>query len=817
MNKIIELLVISGWNPNKQGGAGVDYKYLSTDGYVTKPTDSIPNVHFEPRLKNSGLFAQSMFSEGRTSGGSSGSHGVIDAINTDGYLDDVADWGLAGYPFYIYSGLITDSFDNFALLMSGVMEQPPFDWNEVSFVFKDLTSKFKVPIAKSYYLGNNALPDGVEGVEDIKDKPKPQCFGTVFNISPILVNTSRLIYQVNDGGVDSISVRDNGAFLTYESDVGTVADLITAGVTAGKFKTCTNYGYFKLGSSPAGTITADVIQDPSDYIGSMTGRIAGSVLESNGVITQSIYDLNSAIPVPSARFGVYATSETILDILDKLASAGFWWGFDNNSKFWMGLFNAPSAGSPICVFDRSNILTLEKVQSEDTNRGIPVWKVNCKFKKNHTPQTTLAGSVAIGSYEKEWLDSIHEDVTIKTKYPLAAELVIETPFRDYDDAHDEAERQFLLRSVRRDRLKITVSLDEDAIKFPDEGFWDAEAVTQIPFNLNNQGITEAAGFVYVTGGGAALNRYDYVFRLDLNNPTNDWTNLPAFPITRYSHSIVEHNGFLYVAGGIVTNTPEPTPTLIRFNLSNLSGTWEEATITDMPSLGREGHRSIVHNGFLYVIGGQSIDSTHTDIWRLDLSNLLGAWETNTVTPLNEDTVRFGCVLLNNYLYVIGGFDIYGTPIMTTMRLNLSSPLSAWEILSDLPTDMTVKSATLIGNVIYATGNATGTVLTLDTDNLTSGWNTTNIATIPGNLSGTLIGYNDSVFLFAVFDLYDVAEAGSYVLRTNENKSDVAVKLSLGNLVSVKVPRYGYDAGRNMRVIGIESDYSDKKITFDLWG
>jgi hypothetical protein len=68
-----------------------------------------------------------------------------------------------------------------------------------------------VPLQTTKYAGSNVLPAGREGVEDLKGKPKPVCLGSVFNIAPPCVNTSKLIYQVNDGAVASISaIRDRG-------------------------------------------------------------------------------------------------------------------------------------------------------------------------------------------------------------------------------------------------------------------------------------------------------------------------------------------------------------------------------------------------------------------------------------------------------------------------------------------------------------------------------------------------------------------------------------------------------------------------------
>jgi len=41
--------------------------------------------------------------------------------------------------------------------------------------------------------------------------------------------------------------------------------------------------------------------------------------------------------------------------------------------------------------------------------------------------------------------------------------------------------------------------------------------------------------------------------------------------------------------------------------------------------------------------------------------------------------------------------------------------------------------------------------------------------------------------------------------------------NLGDIVQITYPRYGYDAGKLFVVIGLEIDYSTRKITLGLWG
>jgi hypothetical protein len=82
----------------------------------------------------------------------------------------------------------------------------------------------------------NFAPDNLAG-------PKPMVFGRVYNMPAVCVDERKLTYQVNDGPVAAITaVRDNGQ------------DLL-----AGDWLSYPESGYFRLGTTPKGVVTADVV------------------------------------------------------------------------------------------------------------------------------------------------------------------------------------------------------------------------------------------------------------------------------------------------------------------------------------------------------------------------------------------------------------------------------------------------------------------------------------------------------------------------------------------------------------------------------
>jgi hypothetical protein len=107
------------------------------------------------------------------------------------------------------------------------------------------------------------------------------------------------------------------------------------------------------------------------------------------------------------------------------------------------------------------------------------------------------------------------------------------------------------------------------------------------------------------------------------------------------------------------------------------------------------------------------------------------------------------------------------------------------------------------------------------DNVNEGWKTKSVMLPDALLANTTaklaILYNNSIFVFTE----NSSEYSTLKLLENDNGDDAnnyANQLtSLGRTVTVKYPRYGYDSGRPMKIIGVESDHSTRIINLELWG
>ncbi len=197
-------------------GAGTTTLYYSSggpkSGFVSAGGDTPANVWFDPRMEQPALLRRDVFGGGRTLGRSRTGHGELILTNGDGGLDSIRSYGFDGRQIIIYEGAGTEAFPGgWKKLMVGTIENVSLTRTEFRLQIRDRQLIVDVPLQTTKYLGDNSLPAGLEGVADLKGKPKPILFGKVLNVAPPQVNTSKLIFQPNDGALNSVdAVYDKG-------------------------------------------------------------------------------------------------------------------------------------------------------------------------------------------------------------------------------------------------------------------------------------------------------------------------------------------------------------------------------------------------------------------------------------------------------------------------------------------------------------------------------------------------------------------------------------------------------------------------------
>lgn len=190
--------------------------YFATEGVTTRPSEIPASQYYDGKISQAATMRRDAFDVGTTSGRSRVGIGDLALENGDGALDVLLTYAFDGWPIKIRWGARGAAYPaGFPVKLQATMEQPVFGPSTVTIKLRSRDVELDVPLQSTMYLGDNALPDGLEGTaSDHKGKPKPVCLGAVTNISPPCVNTTKLIYQVNDGPVASIdAVYDRGISL----------------------------------------------------------------------------------------------------------------------------------------------------------------------------------------------------------------------------------------------------------------------------------------------------------------------------------------------------------------------------------------------------------------------------------------------------------------------------------------------------------------------------------------------------------------------------------------------------------------------------
>lgn len=475
------LVELEVFNPNT---LAVEVIRRSRNGYFrTRPSDTPPNTVYHNQIDDAGNFERYIFDRDTTGGQSSSGRGVVVLANNDGSLDSYKSYGFDGRSIVIRRGQMNGVYpDDFPILFRGTMKSVLFTFDSVTITMKNRQEEISSKIIQTdRFAGDNVLPLGLEGTaDDLKGLYKPDLYGTVFGISPPMVNTSKLILQLSARpGNAVLAVYDSGVLLTPGVNRSTIADLISSAPASNSWDSYSGPEgwYIRLGSTPAGQITVDA-QEGTTSADRTVAQIVKRILVGPAELSES-EDLNSNsfsnldLKNPAEVSAWFDTNPTrVGDGLDMLVkSIGAFWDVSRSGLFRVGRLESPT-GSPVTTFvDRDHFIfesAAVRIQPpKDENAGIPSHRVTVRYARNYTIMSgnDLAGSAMsrLPMLEREYksTDPV-EDLSVFQKHPLSTEYTVETQIVDQTDAEAERDRILALRSVDRDTVKITVSNDYTA-------------------------------------------------------------------------------------------------------------------------------------------------------------------------------------------------------------------------------------------------------------------------------------------------------------------------------------------------------------------
>ncbi len=456
------LATVKGYNPLTSTEETI---YLSDRSAPPVMVGSVPTF-FDNRISSITGVNRAMFAKGRISGSSSITGGEITLVNTDGAYDYLDTWGLDGRDIVIeYVDLLEDGTYTVISTFKGTLDIPDITLtsndSSISLRIKDRYKLLDKKIQTNLFLGTNVGPTGYEGTDNLKDRPKPLCFGKCLNITPVLVNESTLTYQVHDGPINAIlKVYDNGV------DLG-------AGFTASL-----STGMFTLSAMPAGTITCDVegAKPSGTYLNNVKSIISEILVTYTDLVTG---DLSSDFTsfAPTELVGIYVDSDsTVKDVIDQLtASIGAYCLFDETGSVRIGLVKSVrndaadwNSSAAVATLEDYSIEEITKYVSADTQ--VPSYRLELSYAKNYTVQKAadLAGSVLLDLDRTAWLKEefrlqTYDTPSVQTIYKTSDKFKIISLLVNKSDAINVTQRLSSLYNIKRNFYTIVVPIEEGSV------------------------------------------------------------------------------------------------------------------------------------------------------------------------------------------------------------------------------------------------------------------------------------------------------------------------------------------------------------------
>ncbi|MEY9466281.1 hypothetical protein ABH973_006694 [Bradyrhizobium ottawaense] len=431
--------------------------YVTTAaGYATEPSDTPANQPFRGVLQSFSFSRSIMQSDiGQFTTGT----GNLTISNDDAEYDFLPlSYAIDGRPIQIRLGRVDAPYAETYPLAQLTASGWNIDTEVISIDLEDYSYKLEVPLQPNTYGGTG----GADGGTDLTGKRKPLAFGNALNVSPVLLVPNLLIYQLHDGPVQAVdAVYDRGVPLTSGGNVADYTTLAAASLTPGQFKTCLSAGLVKLGSSAAGTVTADVRGDNSSGYITTTADIVRwalrerTVLEDPGDLdVASFAAVNTAQPAPVAYFAGPDDNLTVAAFVQALMGGiGGWGGHRLDGTFEVRIFQAPS-GDPVAVFTRDDMIggDIKREPLPESYRP-PRWRWRVPYARNWTVQTDLAGAVTAARkafVAEPYRLAEASSSTIQLDHPFAQDRdPIQSWFVNESDAAAEAARLIDLYKTTR--------------------------------------------------------------------------------------------------------------------------------------------------------------------------------------------------------------------------------------------------------------------------------------------------------------------------------------------------------------------------------
>lgn len=285
------------------------------------PADALPTLSIR-------LFKGDFDGSAEVSGGNIAL--LIDKYVEQGLEPHIRRYKWEGAPVRLYAGEMGQAWP-WTLVHEGSISSFGAKGNRVDLSTKSDKEPFEADVLPAKYAGTG----GIEGGDDLKNRPKPFLAGRCFNVEPVLINAVDNVYQFHGyGPIQAITklyerASDfDGDTTAFVADYANYAALVAATIPAGRWGSCLAQGLVRLGAPAAGVITADVDGDKAGGVwrrkpGEIILRLAANAGVATGaIVSASFTALDTALAaLPNqGRIGVFLTDQaTVLDVVGSIA------------------------------------------------------------------------------------------------------------------------------------------------------------------------------------------------------------------------------------------------------------------------------------------------------------------------------------------------------------------------------------------------------------------------------------------------------------------------------------------------------------------
>ncbi|MDE2001480.1 MAG: tail fiber protein [Patescibacteria group bacterium] len=225
------------------------------------------------------------------------------------------------------------------------------------------------------------------------------------------------------------------------------------------------------------------------------------------------------------------------------------------------------------------------------------------------------------------------------------------------------------------------------------------AYSTITFVAINGYIYEAGGSL---GGGAGSNVVNYA-KINTDGSLGSWTSTTVLPSGSYQNFGAAANGYFYVMGGY-NGSIRNSIYYAKQNNDGSLGSWHTTSLGNGGSLMSS---TAVANGYLYVLGGAGYSGniTTVDYAKLNADGSLTGWYNATSLPVGLSGAE--TVVANGYMYVLGGGASNGAvATVYYAKINSDGSLGAWNSGTALPAARSGITGIVVNGYIYGIGGST---------------------------------------------------------------------------------------------------------------